>query len=65
MQEIGWYDLEENNTGALCARLSTSAEVSCLFYNLIFFFSERNQQILKKIRKMSCRLIKDKFQNHI
>ena len=26
-QEIGWYDLEENNTGALCARLSTSAEV--------------------------------------
>ena len=27
-QEIGWYDLEENNTGALCARLSTSAEVT-------------------------------------
>ena len=26
-QEIGWYDLEENNTGALCARLSSSAEV--------------------------------------
>ena len=26
-QEIGWYDLEENNTGALCARLSASAEV--------------------------------------
>ena len=25
-QEIGWFDLEENNTGALCARLSTSAE---------------------------------------
>ena len=25
-QEIGWYDEEENNTGALCARLSTSAE---------------------------------------
>ena len=28
-QEIGWYDLEENNTGALCARLSASAEVTC------------------------------------
>jgi len=25
-QEIGWYDQEENNTGALCARLSSSAE---------------------------------------
>ena len=25
-QEIGWFDQEENNTGALCARLSTSAE---------------------------------------
>ena len=25
-QEVGWYDEEENNTGALCARLSTSAE---------------------------------------
>mgnify|MGYP006863782616 CR=1 FL=1 len=26
-QEMGWYDQEKNNTGALCARLSTSAEV--------------------------------------
>ena len=26
-QEMGWYDREKNNTGALCARLSTSAEV--------------------------------------
>ena len=25
-QEVGWYDEQENNTGALCARLSTSAE---------------------------------------
>ena len=25
-QEMGWYDKKENNTGALCARLSTSAE---------------------------------------
>ena len=25
-QEMGWYDRESNNTGALCARLSTSAE---------------------------------------
>ena len=25
-QEVGWFDQEENNTGALCARLSTSAE---------------------------------------
>merc|ERR1712223_149875 len=24
-QEIGWYDRQENNTGALCARLSTDA----------------------------------------
>ena len=26
-QEMGWFDREKNNTGALCARLSTSAEV--------------------------------------
>ena len=26
-QEMGWYDKVENNTGALCARLSASAEV--------------------------------------
>jgi len=26
MQEIGWFDEADNNTGALCARLSTSAE---------------------------------------
>lgn len=25
-QEMGWYDQERNNTGALCARLSSSAE---------------------------------------
>ena len=25
MQEMGWYDLPENNTGALCARLSGDA----------------------------------------
>ena len=25
-QEIGWFDEESHNTGALCARLSTSAE---------------------------------------
>ena len=25
-QEMGWFDKEKNNTGALCARLSTSAE---------------------------------------
>jgi len=25
-QEIGWFDKEENNTGALCARLSVSAD---------------------------------------
>ena len=25
-QEIGWFDQEKNNTGALCARLSASAE---------------------------------------
>jgi ATP-binding cassette subfamily B (MDR/TAP) protein 1 len=25
-QDIGWFDQEENNTGALCARLSTSAD---------------------------------------
>jgi len=25
-QEMGWYDQEKNNTGALCARLSTAAE---------------------------------------
>jgi len=25
-QEMGWFDQEKNNTGALCARLSTSAE---------------------------------------
>ena len=25
-QEVGWHDKEENNTGALCARLSASAE---------------------------------------
>lgn len=24
-QEIGWFDLPENSTGALCARLSTDA----------------------------------------
>ncbi|UJR11452.1 hypothetical protein I4U23_015631 [Adineta vaga] len=24
-QEVGWYDIAENNTGALCARLSTDA----------------------------------------
>lgn len=24
--KVGWYDEQENNTGALCARLSTSAE---------------------------------------
>ena len=30
-QEIGWFDLEENNTGALCARLSSSAEVNSRF----------------------------------
>jgi ATP-binding cassette subfamily B (MDR/TAP) protein 1 len=24
-QEIGWFDMEENSTGALCARLSTDA----------------------------------------
>ena len=35
-QEMGWYDQEKNNTGALCARLSTSAEVfiSDLFLDL-------------------------------
>ena len=26
IQEIGWFDEEAHNTGALCARLSTSAE---------------------------------------
>jgi len=26
MQEMGWFDEESNNTGALCARLSSSAE---------------------------------------
>ena len=25
-QELGWFDEERNNTGALCVRLSTSAE---------------------------------------
>ena len=25
-QEIGWFDLKENNTGALCSRLSTNAQ---------------------------------------
>ena len=25
-QEIGWFDLEENNSGALCSRLSTNAQ---------------------------------------
>ena len=24
-QEIGWHDMQENNTGALCARLSGDA----------------------------------------
>ena len=35
-QEMGWYDQEKNNTGALCARLSTSAEV--FISDLILFF---------------------------
>jgi len=26
-QEIGWYDAEENNSGALCSRLSTNAQL--------------------------------------
>ena len=25
-QEVGWFDLEENNSGALCSRLSTTAQ---------------------------------------
>ena len=39
-QEMGWYDREKNNTGALCARLSTSAEVIYLMFifGIISFF---------------------------
>ena len=38
-QEMGWFDREKNNTGALCARLSTSAEVKYLFFlQIVIFF---------------------------
>ena len=37
-QEMGWYDREKNNTGALCARLSTSAEVRLSGLNVKIFF---------------------------
>ena len=34
-QEMGWYDREKNNTGALCARLSTSAEVKYWIFDIL------------------------------
>ena len=53
-QEMGWFDREKNNTGALCARLSTSAEVKYLFFFAnCHFFSSRlclEAQVLRLVR---------------
>ena len=49
-QEMGWYDREKNNTGALCARLSTSAEVRLsgppmLKYSFVIFHFNFSQAV--------------------